>query len=47
MMAVTDYAPSFFMVATASKSSMRPSLILLGSKDLMMKTLWPLTESSI
>lgn len=47
MMAVTDSAPYFFMVAIARKSSMRPSLIFLGSNDLMMNTLCPLTESSI
>lgn len=47
MMAVTDSAPSFFMVDTARSSSMTPSLMLRFSNDFIMKTLCPLTESSI
>jgi hypothetical protein len=47
MIAVTDSAPYFFIVEMARKSSISPSFIFLGSKDLMMKTLWPRTESKI
>jgi len=46
-MAVTDYAPYFFIVDTASKSSMIPSLMFLDSKDLIIYTLCPRTESKI
>lgn len=44
---MTDSAPSFFMVEIANNSSIMPSLIFLGSNDLIMNTLWPLIESKI
>lgn len=47
IIAVTDYAPYFFIVEIAKNSSRSPSLMFLGSKDLIMKTLWPLMESRI
>ena len=47
MMAVIFWAPDRFIAAIARMSSIKPSLISLFSKDLIMKTSWPCTESNI
>ena len=47
MIAVTLYAPDFFMQETASSSSMMPSLMFLFSNDFRMKTRCPRTCSKI